>query len=396
MHSLPLRAERWAAPLAALLLVALVALLLPAMASAQSSEERQLQRAQDRLSSISSEIEAAESEADDAEVEFEAADERLREVEAVVNEVAAAVDRQQGAVREAERRLEAVEEEAAEVAEAFAERASRMYKQGASMSFEVLLNSGDATDAFARSSYLRQVTQADRASMESLDASQVAVAAERERFEAERERLAEMHAEQEELLAEVQVIRDSRAMAAAEAREQVRDLEVERDDLEDEQAAMEALIQERQEQARQQAQAAEQQSQQQASTGAASSAGFAWPMCAPVTSEYGPRWGRMHRGIDQGASTGTPIGASKSGTVIFADWQGGYGRMVLIDHHDGVVTAYAHLSSFAVSGGQSVSQGQTIGAVGSSGNSTGPHLHFETRVNGSAVNPRQYLPGSPC
>lgn len=104
----------------------------------------------------------------------------------------------------------------------------------------------------------------------------------------------------------------------------------------------------------------------------------------------------MHRGIDQGASTGTPIGAAKAGTVIFAGWQGGYGNLVLVDHADGVVTAYAHMSSIGVSRGASVSQGQTVGAVGSTGNSTGPHLHLETRVNGSAVNPRQYLSGSPC
>lgn len=118
-------------------------------------------------------------------------------------------------------------------------------------------------------------------------------------------------------------------------------------------------------------------------------------MCAPVTSEYGPRWGRMHQGLDQGASSGATIGAAKAGTVIFAGLQGGYGNLVLIDH-GGVVTAYAHLSSMAISSGQSVSQGQTIGNVGSTGNSTGPHLHFETRVNGAAVNPRQYLSGSPC
>lgn len=104
----------------------------------------------------------------------------------------------------------------------------------------------------------------------------------------------------------------------------------------------------------------------------------------------------MHQGIDQGASTGTPIGASKAGTVIFAGWQGGYGNLVLIDHNDGVVTAYAHQSRMAVGSGQSVSQGATIGYVGSTGNSTGPHLHFETRVNGNAVNPRQYLSGGPC
>ena len=380
------RRSAWAT---ALIVVALLAMVLPTVAAAQSSEERQLQEAKDRLDEIGDEISAAEETAESAEEALADADERLAEVEQVVNEVAASVERQEGAVRQAEQRLEQVEEEAEEVAEAFAERASRMYKQGATMSLEVLLDSGDAGDAFARSSYLRQVTQADRANIESLDASQVAVAAERERFEAERQRLLEMQAEQEELLAQVEEIRDSRAMAAADARERVRLLEEEQDDLESDQEELEALIQQRQEQAR----AGEQVAQ---ANGAASSSGFAWPMCAPVTSEYGPRWGRMHRGVDQGASTGTPVGASKDGSVIFADWQGGYGRLVLIDHHDGVVTAYAHLSSFSVSAGQAVSQGQTIGAVGSTGNSTGPHLHFETRVNGAAVNPRQYLPPSPC
>ena len=377
--------------LVAVALTGLVALLLPAVASAQSAEERQLQQAKDRLDEIDAEIDAAERDAESAEDALDDADERLAEVEAVVNEVAAAVERQEGAVAQAERRLAEVEEEAAEVAEAFADRASRMYKQGATMSLEVLLDSGDAGDAFARSSYLRQVTQADRASIESLDAAQVAVEAERERFEAERERLAQMQQEQEELLADVQAIRDRRAMAAADAREQVRLLEEEQDDLTEDQEELEALIQQRQEEER-----SAQQTTGSATTSAPSSSGYAWPMCAPVTSEYGPRWGRMHRGIDQGASTGTPVGASKDGTVIFAGWQGGYGRLVLIDHHDGVVTAYAHLSSAAVSSGQRVSQGDTIGAVGSTGNSTGPHLHFETRVNGSAVNPRQYLSGSPC
>jgi murein DD-endopeptidase MepM/ murein hydrolase activator NlpD len=123
--------------------------------------------------------------------------------------------------------------------------------------------------------------------------------------------------------------------------------------------------------------------------------GYSWPLCAPVTSEYGPRWGRMHRGIDLGAPTGTPIGAAKAGTVISAGWQGGYGRLLLIDHGDGVVTAYAHLSSFAVSSGQSVQRGQTVGRIGMTGNTTGPHLHLEFRVNGRAVNPRQYLSGRP-
>ena len=115
-----------------------------------------------------------------------------------------------------------------------------------------------------------------------------------------------------------------------------------------------------------------------------------WPTSGVLTSTFGWRWGAMHQGIDIGAGTGTPIYASESGTVFYSGWMGGYGNLILIDHGDGRVTAYAHQSRLAVSGGR-VGRGQVIGYVGSTGDSTGPHLHFEVRVNGVAVNPMQYL-----
>jgi murein DD-endopeptidase MepM/ murein hydrolase activator NlpD len=122
----------------------------------------------------------------------------------------------------------------------------------------------------------------------------------------------------------------------------------------------------------------------------ASASGFVWPTSGVVTSGFGPRWGRMHEGIDIAAPLGTPVRAAASGRVIVAGGMGGYGNIVVIDHGGGVSTAYAHLSSIWVGGG-SVSQGQTIGAVGCTGSCTGPHLHFEVRINGSPVNPLSYL-----
>ena len=122
-----------------------------------------------------------------------------------------------------------------------------------------------------------------------------------------------------------------------------------------------------------------------------SSSGFIWPASGVVTSGFGWRWGRMHEGLDIAASYGAPISAASSGTVIYAGWMGGYGNLVVIDHGGGLATAYGHQSSIAVSSGSQVSQGQTIGYVGSTGHSTGPHLHFEVRVNGSAVDPMGYL-----
>lgn len=126
-------------------------------------------------------------------------------------------------------------------------------------------------------------------------------------------------------------------------------------------------------------------------SGAPSASGLIWPVSGPVVSGYGMRWGRMHEGIDISASSGTPIVAAAAGTVIHAGWLGGYGNLVVVDHGSGLATAYAHASSILVSLGQQVSQGQTIALVGSTGNSSGPHLHFEVRVNGTAVDPLGYL-----
>jgi murein DD-endopeptidase MepM/ murein hydrolase activator NlpD len=126
-------------------------------------------------------------------------------------------------------------------------------------------------------------------------------------------------------------------------------------------------------------------------TGVPSAAGFIWPVNGPVVSGFGWRWGRMHEGIDIAASSGTPIWAAASGTVIYAGWLGGYGNLVVVDHGNGLSTAYAHASAILVAVGQSVAQGETVSLVGSTGNSSGPHLHFEVRVNGSAVDPLLYL-----
>jgi murein DD-endopeptidase MepM/ murein hydrolase activator NlpD len=128
-----------------------------------------------------------------------------------------------------------------------------------------------------------------------------------------------------------------------------------------------------------------------AGTGAPSAAGLIWPADGVVTSGFGKRWGRMHEGIDIAAPIGTPIWAAAAGTVIHAGWLSGYGSLVVVDHGNGLATAYAHASAILVVLGQQVSQGETIALVGSTGHSTGPHLHFEVRINGVAVDPLLYL-----
>ncbi|WP_434683797.1 peptidoglycan DD-metalloendopeptidase family protein [Pseudanabaena minima] len=123
------------------------------------------------------------------------------------------------------------------------------------------------------------------------------------------------------------------------------------------------------------------------------STGFIWPADGVFTSGYGWRWGRIHAGIDIAAPIGTPILAAASGVVEYSQWNdGGYGNMIDIRHADGTITRYAHMNALYVKEGQTVSQGQTIGEMGSTGFSTGPHLHFEIRPNGgSAIDPMAFL-----
>ena len=126
---------------------------------------------------------------------------------------------------------------------------------------------------------------------------------------------------------------------------------------------------------------------------AAERAPFALPLRDPyrLTSDFGTRWGRLHGGIDMAAPTGTPIYAPADGVVTFAGWSSGYGRLVKIQHEFGIETRYAHQNVIRVEVGQRVSRGDRIGDIGSSGRSTGPHLHYEIRVGGEPENPMIYI-----
>ncbi|BDG61786.1 peptidoglycan DD-metalloendopeptidase family protein [Caldinitratiruptor microaerophilus] len=118
---------------------------------------------------------------------------------------------------------------------------------------------------------------------------------------------------------------------------------------------------------------------------------FVWPASGPISSPYGPRWGRFHSGIDIAANAGDPILAARAGVVDLAGWVGGYGNTVILRHADGSRTLYAHSSRVLVRPGDRVRQGQVIARVGSTGRSTGPHLHFEL-IAGRPVDPMRYLP----
>ncbi|WP_378955308.1 peptidoglycan DD-metalloendopeptidase family protein [Pelosinus sp. sgz500959] len=119
---------------------------------------------------------------------------------------------------------------------------------------------------------------------------------------------------------------------------------------------------------------------------------FIYPTTGELSSGFGYRWGRLHSGIDLANDIGTPIKTARSGRVIHAGWYSGYGYTVIVEHDQGYTTLYGHLSEYIVQNGQYVKEGQVIAYMGSTGNSTGPHLHFEVWKNGTPINPYNVLP----
>lgn len=429
LRSLPVL-SRWR-PLVVGTVVLAMAFALPA--AAQDRDD--LAQARARIAELSSSLDAAVADADGAELDLDVAEERLDEIEAVVNQVAQRVDEQRQLVVDAEADLVTYEEEFEQARRVVQRRAVQLYKTGTPGGVFALLQSSDINAAMARSEYLSLLDADDQAVLESLASAAGRTDAAREFLTAEAAVYDDLLVDQQEIMAQAEELRDSRALAAAKATDEVDRIEEAHNEAEAEAVRMEEIIKKaeaeaaaraaaaaaaaRAAKAAQDAQAAQTQTPSTSSSSASGSSsapessgssdgtapapppapavtsgGYMWPACGSVTSEYGWRWGRPHRGLDIDDNLSGRIVAAASGTVISAGWNsGGFGNLTLISHSGGVVTAYAHQSSIQVSTGQSVSKGQQIGIIGTTGNSTGTHLHFETRVGGSAVNPRNYLSG---
>jgi murein DD-endopeptidase MepM/ murein hydrolase activator NlpD len=271
------------------------------------------------------------------------------------------------------------------------DRLVALYETSDTSELEVLLQAQSFSDLLEQLDYFRAIGDQDKRIADTIKALQIELRITREQTAATKADVASATAvlarkTEEQRAARDQLVAQQGALSAARADKQslLADVRQERHANEEDLASMQEASA---------AIAAQLQSSPGSSSGSGgtpSSSGLIWPVSGPITSGFGWRWGRMHEGIDIGAACGTPIRAAASGTVVYAGWMDGYGNIVLIDHGGGLATAYAHQSAIYVSGG-SVSQGQVIGAVGSTGHSTGCHLHFEVRVNGTPVDPLNYL-----
>ena len=308
------------------------------------------------------------------------------------------LDRQQAELLEVRNRLEGARDrlerlrrELATAREVLAARLVEIYKADAPDALTVVLEADGFGDLLERAEFLDRISEQDREITDRVrglrdeareQAVTLAELEEREQVVAE-ELLRQRNVIAE---AEAQLVssRDELAAARADKRGALSEVRDTRASLEGDLRALEA------EQAR--VRAALQGAQQGAAGPIKQGSGaLIWPVNGPVVSPFGMRWGRLHAGVDIAVPAGTAIRAADSGRVALMGWVGGYGNYTCIQHTASLSTCYAHQSSFATSNGASVSQGQVIGYVGCTGHCFGDHLHFETRVSGSPVDPMGYL-----
>jgi murein DD-endopeptidase MepM/ murein hydrolase activator NlpD len=390
------------------LLVSALALTLALAAPAAGQDiESEKARVDQRIAELQSEIDAAKgregvltSQLSDVLAELRAAESAVDEAQGSLDRLEAELATEQARLERLTtllevqtRRLVRLQEEYARAVEVLEQRvrAAYIYERPDTLAF--IISAASFADVIDNYEYMKRIGAQDERIAREVESAKRRAAAERKATARTRALSAATVAVISARTAEAREVRDRLAagrddLAAARSLKQSA-LADSRETREEYLAEVEALA------AESAALAARIRSAQTGATGSSgsgvSASGLVWPVDGPVTSGFGMRWGRMHEGIDIAVPTGTAVRASASGTVIHSGWLGGYGNLVVIDHGNGLATAYAHNSSLLVSVGQGVTQGETVSLAGSTGNSSGPHVHFEVRVNGVAVDPLLYL-----
>lgn len=347
------------------------------------------QTLQERLSATEEELEQVDKREGVLTTEISEASEKISELEGEVAELrnkeavaAAELAQKEAELAEAQARLEILRDRLTRAVEILEDRLVAIYKSGEPDLLTVVLQSNGFDDLLERTEYLQRLESQDSSIVDRVRELRDEMEQTVNTVKAARDEIARRKAELEQTRAEL----ETRSAQLAAARSQQRDA---LNEVQDQKKELEGDLSEISKQVE------EQLGELGGDTLPAGpirggSGDMIWPVNGPITSPFGPRWGRIHEGLDIAAPGGTPIRAAKAGTIVIAAPTGGYGNYTCISHGGGQSTCYAHQQGFARTSG-SVSQGNVIGYVGNTGASFGNHLHFEVRVNGSAVDPLGYL-----
>ena len=352
-----------------------------AYADNESDAQAALDEIRGEQSALNSELQKGKAVENDLNKEIKALEANIATLNLEISELGASINLTQEKINNAELQLNQVEADIAEQQKALGDRLAAMYMNGNGGFVEVVLGSSSISDLMTNLDRVQMVYEQDKEMLEELEVQQKVIQAQREYLDglrADLQAAKDTEAEKKELLdADKATVADKKAAVAQDNKA----LEEQLDALNAEANALIAEILKLQ------------------GDGDFIGGDFTWPApgISRTTSEFGNRLHpifktyKLHTGLDIGAPTNTTIVASNAGTVIKAGWNNSYGYMVMIDHGGGIVTLYAHNSSLLVKQGDVVYKGQAISKSGSTGNSTGPHLHFEVRVNGQYVDPRNYV-----
>lgn len=281
--------------------------------------------------------------------------------------------------------LHDAEEKLDQQEDTFNQRLRVMYKNGNVGYLEVLLSSGDIKEFLSRKDMIQEIAEYDKDLILFMKEQRDIIDTKKNELEGQRASVEVTKSKLEARKRDLERVTRDKELLMGRLQEDIKAFEKEYDKLNDYAKEIASKI-----------------VKLQRVTSPYSGGKMAWavPGYSRISSYYGYRihpifkTKKLHTGIDIPAPTGTPITAASDGTVIFADWLGGYGKAIMVDHGGGIVTLYGHNSSFTASVGKKVKRGETIAKAGSTGNSTGPHLHFEVRKNGAYVDPLPWLKGN--